>query len=168
MGHHALIAAGRNEFGDLRHKVAPRVKASARVTGYAQQVKSDALAGPVSTEIVDPIWTDLMVEFAIMVATRKVTRITETVSGFQRVSATQYVLKLSQFNCRIVVKKVARKDFNGWAAFITPFGTTNLIPIRNANGHVRLGKGESINTNGERADVCRMALNALQAGLFKA
>jgi hypothetical protein len=167
MGFHATIAAGRDEFGNLRHKSAPRVRVTEKVTPYSQAIKGLELAGPVHTETVDPMWSDLMVQFQLALVQRKVTRVTETVSEFQRVSATQYVLKLSQFNCRIVVKKVNSKEFKGWAAFITPFGTNALIKIVNAHGHVRMGKGESVNTNGERADVCRLALNALQASLFK-
>lgn len=51
MSFKAVISAGVNEFGNERHRVAPRVKATERVTGYGQQMKSDRMAGSVTTTV---------------------------------------------------------------------------------------------------------------------
>jgi hypothetical protein len=151
MGHHATIGT--------RLTSAPRVSVTDRITGTAQQRIAAQLAGPVFTSHTDPIWSETALMLAMHLAGRKITRITETVNSFRK-DGQNWELKLSQFNARIIVRKSNTKHFTGWYAMLVPFGqkTGNVI--------AKVAKGTAIETNGERQDCCRAAMNKLQALLF--
>ncbi len=160
MGFHATINAGNDAFGNMRHKVAPRVNASPRVTGYSQQVKSDALAGAVTTETGPKIFSDTSMALTIALAGRKVTDMTATFSQYRKVTATRWELNMRNLGGRIVVRKVTTKDFNGWLSEFHPY----------TGGRVALGgvgKGQSIDHNGESSDARRLALVKLHNALIR-
>lgn len=165
MGHHATIAAGRDEFGNLRHKTAPRVRASERVTGTAQQDKARQLAGPVVSfqgmpGITHDAVSQTTIRLAAMLAGRKVTQLTERWTDYRKVSATRFELTLRGIGGKVeVIKRNPTKtsDFKGWVAYYTLGGERIEL--------TRVAKGDSIETNGERADCARHALNVLQLRL---
>lgn len=159
MGKHAVISAGTNEFGNERHKLAPRVRVTERVTGYAQQEKSNRLAGQVRLEKFAPMTGPTTLE--MLIADRKVTSMTATMTQYRKVSATRWELNMRAMGARIIVRKVTTKSFTGWIAEFMPY----------SGGRVVLGavpKGGSINHNGESEDTRRMALVNLHSALIKA
>jgi hypothetical protein len=160
MGKHAVISAGQDVYGNERHKMAPRVRVTERVTGYAQQEKARRLAGPVMHfSGLKPDISDTTRILLSMIAGRKVTDMTETMASWRKESATRHVLTFRSLVGKIVVKKANRKDFNGWEAHYIPAGQ-NTGPVL-----VQIAKGSSINHNGEREDACRAAMNLLHVAL---
>ena len=162
MGFHATISAGTDAFGNERHKAAPRVMASPRVTGTAQMDKFHALAGGVTVTKATPVFSDKSLDLAFMLAGRRITDLTETLAQFRRESATRFVCQTRRLGGHIEVKKVNRKDFKGWVALYFAPGSKT--------GHelASVAKGQSIETNGERQDTCRAALNRMQVLLMAA
>lgn len=161
MGFHATINAGTDEFGNMKHRPAPRVKASPRVTGYDQQMKSDSLASAVTSENGPKVFSDTSWALAVLIADRKVTSMTATMTQYRKVSATRWELNLRNMGARIIVRKVTTESFTGWLAEFMPYG----------GGRVVLGavpKGGSIDHNGESQDARRMALVNLHSALIKA
>jgi hypothetical protein len=162
MGFHATVNAGTDQFGNMRHKIAPRVKASPRVTGTDQVRKFHALAGPVLADEADldmSIRMELHVlRFQEALKDRARTPLTEPVTAFSRVTPTSYELQTHSIGGKIVTRKVARKDFTGWVAEHVLGG------IRTPLASVQ--KGHSATVNGERYDCCVSALTTLQTLLI--
>lgn len=167
MGFHATITAGQDAFGNMRHKTAPRVKASERVTGTAQQDKARRLAGPVVTfpgipGVTHDEVSQTTLKLASYLAGRKVTALTERWTDFRKVSATRFELTLRGIGGKVVVIKrnpTKTSDFKGWVAlYVATDGTQVEL--------TRVAKGDSIETNGERSDTCRKALTVLQLRLM--
>lgn len=162
MGFHATIAAGRDAFGNERHKVAPRVLASPRVTGTSQVQKFHELAGNiVSFPGIDGVTHDATTRaeaLRAMLARRKVTHMTYVASDWRKDTATRWSLTMRALDGRMTARKVANKSFNGWIVF---FETFTGVKIELA----RVAKGQSIEHNGERADACRAGMNVLHVAL---
>lgn len=144
MGFHATIGN--------RQTAAPHVKASPRVTGYAQQLKFHANAGPVRTAQTDPIFSDTSMTLALMLADRRITRLTATMRDWRK-AGTRWTLKLRDLGADIIVRKINSKEFTGWQAELIEFGQKRGIVL------AQMAKGDSIETNKEREDTCRHALN---------
>jgi hypothetical protein len=123
--------------------------------------KFHELAGPVFAMNLRPDVTPAMVAFMQGIADRKITRLTETVTQYRKETATRWELTLRSIGARIVVEKSKSRDFNGWTAFLVPMGQQNGVIL------AEVRKGDAIETNGERADCCRAAMNVLQATLIR-
>jgi hypothetical protein len=133
MSFHAVISAGVNEFGNDRHRVAPRVKASERVTGYGQQQRSDRMAGPV-TKVTEPAIVEAQDAIKAMgLDIRRGFRFTEDMitviergttwrdvvvkgrkTGNQEMRVSSGVLRLTK-----VTKTVKRVKFSAWVGTLT-------------------------------------------------
>ena len=160
MGFHATINAGTDAFGNMKHRPAPRVKASPRVTGYDQQMKSDRLASAVTSGNGPKVFSDTSWALTVFLSDRKVTAMTATMDQYRKVSAVKWELNLRNMGARIIVRKVTSKSFTGWLAEFQPY----------TGGRVVLGavpKGGSIDHNGESKDARRMALVNLHSALIK-
>jgi len=142
MGFHAVISAGVNEFGNDRHRVAPRVKASERVTGYGQQVKADAIAGQV-TKTVEPAiveaqdaiqamglnvrkgftFTADMITVIERGTTWRDVVVNGRKTGDQEMRVSSGVLRLTK-----VTKTIYRQKFSGWMGTLTTWdGTMHVL-----------------------------------------
>ena len=156
MGHHANVGTSL--------RPAPRAIVTERVTGYAQAQKFETLAGPVFTMNLRPDVTPTMVAFIQGIADRKITRLTETMLDYRKVSGTRWELTLRWMDARIVVRKVNATKKSPWTGWVA-----ELVPMGAKTGHVvcAVAKGDAIETNGERSDCCRAAMNVLQATLIK-
>jgi hypothetical protein len=161
MGFHATISAGQDVFGNERHKSAPRVRVSERVTGTAQQAKFDRLAGHVVTfqgmpGITHETVTETATLLAMALSGRKITDMTAVMSDWRKVSSTKFELTLRGVGGKLVTRKSNTKTFKGWITeYITP-GQAQKIEC------ARVPKGSAIETNGERMDACRSGMNVLQ------
>lgn len=153
MGFHATIAAGTDKFGNERHKSAPRVRVTERVTGSAQVRKFHELAGALKVENIGSQFTDTMMAVALVIAGRQITRLTATIANFRKVSATRWDANLREMNAHLVVRKVNSKAFTGWQAELIAYGQQRGAVL------AQIAKGDSINTNGERLDACIKGLN---------
>jgi hypothetical protein len=161
MGKHAVISAGTDAFGNERHKMAPRVRVTERVTGTAQQAKFDSLAGNVVTfqgmeGITHDAVTETATRLALALAGRRVTQLTENVTQWRKVSSTRFELTLRGVGGKLVTRKSNTKTFKGWVTEYITAGHGQTIEV------ARIEKGTSINTNGERMDACVSGMNILQ------
>jgi hypothetical protein len=164
MGKHAVIEAGLNEFGNARHKMAPRVRVTERVTGTAQQDKFDRLAGTVvrfkGIEGVTHDGHTTADKLAAALAGRRVTQLTENMTRWRK-EGSKFTLTLRGVGGKLVARKTNTKSFNGWLVeYIVAGGKQSILVAA-------VPKGSSINTNGEREDACRAGLNTLQLILRK-
>jgi hypothetical protein len=161
MGFHATINAGQDAFGNMRHKSAPRVRVSERVTGTAQQAKFDRLAGHVVTfQGMDGITHDSVTEtatrLAIALAGRRITDMTAVMSDWRKVSSTKFELTLRGVGGKLITRKSNAKNFKGWITEYVIPGGGQVIEC------ARIARGTAIETNGERMDACRTGMNVLQ------
>jgi hypothetical protein len=161
MGFHATISAGTDVFGNERHKSAPRVRVTERVTGMAQQAKFNSLAGNVVTfQGMEGITHDAVTEtasrLALALAGRRITQFTETTAQWRKVSSTRFELTLRGVGGRLVTRKSNTKAFKGWVTEYIIAGGGQVIEV------ARIPNGTSINTNGERMDACVSGMNILQ------
>lgn len=162
MGFHATIASGVDAFGNARHKSAPRVRVTERVTGTAQITKFHQLAGPVlAIAGLMPDITPTMAEFAAMLLGRKITRLTATMNDWKPVntSKTRWELRLRDLGYIITARKVTPSKrngmFGGWEACLVKMGENSGQML------AQIPTGGSIDRMGVPDDCRRKALNVI-------
>lgn len=153
---------GKPTKGDMRdNETAPRNHGvRLRWSPRVDQPAAPVVTFPGIPGITHDAVSDTTRKLAAALAGRKVTALTERWTDFRKVTATRFTLTLRGIGGSVEVCKrnpTKTSDFKGWVAYYTLGGERIEL--------TRVAKGDSIETNGERADCARHALTVLQLRL---